>query len=238
MNSIKIINVTKDYGNNRGNFNINLDVNESEAYAILGPNGAGKTTLVSQVMGFIKPTSGQIKINEIDSLIEPEKIMEFVGYIPGDFLLYKNIKGKDYFDIISSFRKNIDKKYLDYLIQYFELDPNIKIKKMSKGTKQKVAIINALMFKPKILVLDEPTSGLDPLMMEKFNNIIMNLKKQGCTIFVCSHIFQEVAKFCDKAAFLKNGKIIKEINIKNNNVDLIEKEFLNIFKEKMEFNYE
>ncbi|WHQ37526.1 ATP-binding cassette domain-containing protein [Spiroplasma sp. SV19] len=227
---IKVNEVTKKYGEKIGNFKINLNINDGEVYGILGPNGAGKTTLIRQIMGFIKPDSGVILINDLNPWDKSKEIMEYTGYVAGEISLYEDLKGIEYLKMIFKFRKNLDWSYVEKLILHFELDTNQKIKKMSKGMKQKIALIAATMIKPKILILDEPTSGLDPVMKNQFNELILKMKSsKDTTIIICSHIFEEITKLCDKVGFIKDGKLIEELEIKNADITKLEKHFKKLY---------
>lgn len=224
--------VTKEYGDKIGNFQINLEVEHGEVYGLLGPNGAGKTTLIRQIMGFVKPDSGSITIDEMNSWTQRAQIMENLGYLPGELVLYDSMKGINYLKMVAKFKGVKDFSFVERLIEYFELDPSSKIKKMSKGMKQKIAIICAVMSKPKYLILDEPTNGLDPLMQNNFNSLVGELKKNGTTIIICSHIFEEVAQLCDRVGFLKEGKLIKEEKVKKKSFAALQKEFLKFYEKK------
>ncbi|WP_114564231.1 ABC transporter ATP-binding protein [Spiroplasma phoeniceum] len=228
---ISLKNMTKEYKPNIGCFNINIAVKKGEVYGFLGPNGAGKTTVIRQMVGFIKSDSGTGTILGYDVWKDTKNIMKDLGYLAGEVNLPKYMTGITYLKTISEIRKDVDWKYVEKLIEYFDFDPKRKIKKMSKGMKQKVAIISTFMHKPKVLILDEPTSGLDPLMQQKFNTLIKNLQKKEVTIFMSSHIFSEIDNTCDKIAIIKKGKIVSEANIKEikNNVDKIyELKFISI----------
>lgn len=219
MNVIKLEGLTKEYGPNIGCFDVTIEINKGDVYGFLGPNGAGKSTVIKQMVGFIKSDQGHGTILGYDIWKEPEKIMKSLGYLSGEPALPDYMTGLSYLKAIASIRGDVDWKYTKKLIDYFELNAKTKIKKMSKGMKQKVGLIAAFMHKPKILVLDEPTSGLDPLMQEKFNTLIRNSKKDGATIFMSSHIFGEIENTCDKVAVIKQGKIVSEVDItdlKNN----------------------
>ncbi|AKU80086.1 ABC transporter ATP-binding protein [Spiroplasma turonicum] len=224
---IEIKNINKSNGDFQANKNISLKVNNGEFVGILGPNGAGKTTLINQVMGFLKPDSGSISINKYDTWLNHDSVIEKVGFIAGEIKLYENIKVKQLLNIKKKFINELDETYLKSLITYFELDLNKKIKKLSKGNKQKVAIILSLMSKPDVLILDEPTSGLDPIMQEKFVILLKKFKEKHKTVILCSHIYAEIDKLCDRVIFIKNGELIKESNMDNRLS--IEKEFNLLF---------
>lgn len=211
---VKIVNINKHYSRNKGNFDINLEFKDGNVYGILGPNGAGKTTLIRQIMGFIKSTSGEIDIDGVSPWNNNEIIMKTTGYVAGEVVLYSNMTGRQYLNFISKM-KEVNDEFKENLIKHFDFDIDMKIKKMSKGMKQKVSLIAAAMIKPKLLILDEPTSGLDPIMQEQFNSMIDRLKKDGTTIILCSHIMEEVALICDKIGIIKDGKIVKELEVNN-----------------------
>lgn len=215
MSVIKLQGLTKEYAPNTGCFNVSLSIDQGEVYGFIGPNGAGKSTVIKQMVGFIKSDYGQGSILGYDIWKEPQKIMASLGYLGGEISLPNYMTGISYLKAIADIRGNVDWKYVEKLINYFSFNAKTKIKKMSKGMKQKVGLIAAFMHKPKVLVLDEPTSGLDPLMQEKFNTIIRNFKKEGTTIFMSSHIFGEIENTCDKVAVIKKGKIISEVTIED-----------------------
>lgn len=208
MSVIEVNNITKDYGNHKGNFNVNFTVEKGEVLGFLGPNGAGKTTTIRQLMGFIKPDKGSVKISSLDCFTEVEKVQDMVGYLPGEIAFMDDMTGMDFIRFIGNMKnvKNFSKA--EELIQFLELDTRGKMKKMSKGMKQKIAIVVAFMSNPDILILDEPTSGLDPLMQNKFVDLIHQEKKKGKTILMSSHIFEEVEHTCDRVAIIKDGEIV------------------------------
>ncbi|AGM26288.1 antibiotic transport system ATP-binding protein [Spiroplasma syrphidicola EA-1] len=219
MNVIELKNLTKIFDFNTGAFDISIDVKQGEVYGFIGPNGAGKTTVIRQMIGFIKSDSGTGQILGHDIWKNSNTIMKDLGYLSGEIFLPDFMIGFAYLKLLSEIRGNVDWHYVLKLVNYFELDANTKIKKMSKGMKQKVAIIAAFMHKPKVLVLDEPTSGLDPLMQQKFNNLIQELKSHGTSVFMSSHIFGEIDNLCDKVGVIKKGKMVSEISMeeaKNN----------------------
>ncbi|AHI53751.1 ABC transporter ATP-binding protein [Spiroplasma sabaudiense Ar-1343] len=227
---LEIKNLSKNYGDKVGNFDINMLIEDGEVYGIIGPNGAGKTTLIRQILGSIKSSSGSIIINGIDPQKDSKAIMEFTGYVAGEISLYENMTGIQFLKLIASLKKGSQWDFVEKLINHFDLDASRKIKKMSKGMKQKIALIAATMNKPKFLVLDEPTSGLDPIMQEQFNQLILKLRKDSnTTIIICSHIFEEVAKLCSKVGFIKDGKLIEEFKIENNDIEIINERFKKLY---------
>lgn len=214
MNIIEITNLTKDYGHNRGIFNLDIKIEKGEVFGFLGPNGAGKTTTVRHLLGFSKPNSGVSSILGYNSWDDPELIQNHVGYIPGEISLPDNMNGQEFINMIAQMRNMKDMSKAKELISRFNLDTSANIKRMSKGTKQKIGIITAFMHDPEILLLDEPSSGLDPLMQAEFINLVKEEKEKGKTILLSSHMFDEVEKTCDRVSIIKQGKIITTINIK------------------------
>lgn len=205
---IDINHITKDFGNGKGVFDASFKIPKGVTMSFLGPNGAGKTTTIRQLMGFTKPDSGSVKINGIDCFGNSETLMKQVGYLPGEITMMNEMKGIEFLYFMSKMKKMNDLSYMNELIQWFELDPNAKIRRMSKGMKQKIGIVCAFMNHPDILILDEPTSGLDPLMQNRFVELILKEKQRGTTILMSSHMFEEVEKTCDQCVIIKEGKII------------------------------
>lgn len=214
MNIIEIKDLTKDYGNNKGIFDVNLTVKKGEVFGFLGPNGAGKTTTIRHLMGFIFPSRGKCLIDGIDCSKESYKIQDNLGYLPGEIAFMDDMTGLEFIHFIADMKGLKDFSRAEELIKIFELDPKGKIKKMSKGMKQKIGIVCAFMNNPDILILDEPTSGLDPLMQNKFVELILSEKEKGKTIFMSSHLFDEVEKTCDRTAIIKDGHVVAVENMK------------------------
>ncbi|MEI0557143.1 ABC transporter ATP-binding protein [Brachyspira intermedia] len=246
MSVIKVDNITKDYGSSRGVFDLSFEVNKGEIFGMLGPNGAGKTTTIRQLMGFIKSDKGNAKILNMNCFDKRENIQSKLGYLPGEIAFMDEMKGDDFINFIADMKSIKNKNRIKELIDIFELDANRKINKMSKGTKQKISIVCAFMNEPEVVILDEPTSGLDPLMQKKFIDLILEEKKKGTTIFMSSHIFEEIEKTCDRVGILKNGKLIAVENIddlkskKNKNFEVIFKTNKDAenFKNKISFKSE
>lgn len=210
---VNISNLTKDYGSHRGVFNISLHIEPGEVYGYLGPNGAGKSTTLRHIMGFSHSDSGSITVRGLDAWKDQTAIKEFVGYLPGEISLPEDMKGLDYLHLLANMRRMKSFEYADLLLEYFELDADTGIKRMSKGMKQKVALVATFMHNPDIIFLDEPTSGLDPLMQERFLRLLEIQKEQGKTIFMSSHIFEEVTKVCDRVGILRSGDLVDEVSI-------------------------
>lgn len=208
MNVISVFDLTKDYGCGKGIFGLNFDVGKGEVFGYLGPNGAGKTVTIRHLLGFLNPDRGSCTINGLDCRTQGDVIHRSLGYLPGEIAFFDDMTGEEYLRFMAKLRdmKSFDKMH--ELKSYFELDTKGRIKKMSKGTKQKLGIITAFMYDPSILILDEPTSGLDPLMQNKFIDLILNEKKQGKTILMSSHSFEEVERTCDRVGIIKQGHFV------------------------------
>ncbi len=208
-NIISVDNLTKEYNNGNGVFDVSFTVQKGEILGLLGPNGAGKTTIIRHLLGFIKSDSGATYMYGENTRISYPK--ERVGYLPGETAVPNELTAKSYLNTIAAMRCITDRSKMHSLIERFDLDINMLIRKMSKGNRQKVGIIAAFMHDPDILILDEPTSGLDPFMQKEFINLVLEEKATGKTIIFASHIFDEVEKTCDRICFLQKGKIIKNI---------------------------
>ncbi|MBB6714320.1 ABC transporter ATP-binding protein [Clostridium gasigenes] len=212
MGVLKVDNLTKDYGNNKGVFDVSFEIEEGEVFGFLGPNGAGKTTTIRHILGFSKPKKGNVSVLGINSWDKPEVIQKELGYLPGEITFPGDMTGTAFIKMIADMREMTNMSRAEELIEIFELDPSGDLKRMSKGMKQKIGIVCAFMHSPKILILDEPTSGLDPLMQSKFISLIASEKANGKTILMSSHIFEEVEKTCDRIAIIKKGRIIETID--------------------------
>ncbi len=213
MSIIEIKNLTKPYGKNRGIEDVSLNVNEGEIFGFIGPNGAGKSTTIKVLLNFILPSAGEAKIFDLDCMSETTKIKEHIGYVPSEVRYYDNMKVRELINYAKSFHQDIDHVYTEELCKNFGVELNKNISELSLGNKKKVAIVQALLHKPKLLILDEPTNGLDPLIQQKLAQTLMDLKSKGTTIFLSSHNLTEVEAFCDRVAIIKEGKIVDVKNI-------------------------
>jgi ABC-2 type transport system ATP-binding protein len=201
--------LTKSYGAHRGVTDIDLEVNEGEAFGFLGPNGAGKTTTIRVLLDHIRPTSGRALVFGIETTVDPVAIHRRIGYLPGEFTLYDKLTGGQTIEYFANLRGGVDSVYQADLISRLDVDPSRKFKEYSKGNKQKIGLIVALQHRPDLLILDEPTSGLDPLVQQTFYEVIREAKADGRTIFLSSHILSEVEKTCDRVAIIRDGRLAK-----------------------------
>lgn len=208
MSVIEIENLTKDYGRGRGIFGVNLTINQGEMVGFVGTNGSGKTTTIRNILGYVKPTSGSVKVNGLSSWENSSEIAKWVGYVPGEIAFPDLPTGIDFLKCQAEFYGLKDMGYANELIQRLQLDPRANLKRMSKGMKQKTALVAALMNDAPIIILDEPTTGLDPLMRVTFLDIIKKEHEKGKTIFMSSHLFEELETTCDRVALIDSGKIV------------------------------
>lgn len=208
MKLIELDNLTKDYGNERGIFDLNLAISEGEMVGYVGTNGSGKTTTIRHMMGFLKPTRGKAVVNGLSAWEHSSEIVKQIGYVPGEIAFPDLKTGIDFLKCQADFLGLHDMSYANELIERLQLDPSANLKRMSKGMKQKTALVAALMNDSKIIILDEPTTGLDPLMRATFLDIIKEEHKKGKTIFMSSHSFDELEKTCDKVALINDGHIV------------------------------
>lgn len=205
---IKINQLTKDYGKGRGVFDLDFEISQGEIFGYLGPNGAGKTTTIRLMLGFLNPDKGSCTIKKMDCWKNAAEIQKFVGYLPGEIAFLDGMYAYEFLNLIADMRGVKSNQKKERLIDILELDTKGKIRKMSKGMKQKLGIVAAMMHDPEILLLDEPTSGLDPLMQQRFVSLVKEEKAAGKTILMSSHSFEEIERTCDRAGIIREGKLV------------------------------
>ena len=235
---LEIKNVTKKYGEKVAVNDISLKIKDGEIFGFIGHNGAGKTTLIKSIVGIHEFNEGDILINDISIKKSEIEYKKELAYIPDNPDLYDNLKGIDYLNFIADIyevsietRENLIKEYAELFNIYNDLG-NL-ISSYSHGMKQKLAIISALIHKPKVLILDEPFVGLDPKSSKDLKDIMKKLCKEGVTIFVSSHVLEVVEKLCDRVGIIKNGKLIKVGTTKEiTNSEDLESVFLELTNEK------
>jgi ABC-2 type transport system ATP-binding protein len=201
--------LSKDFGSVTALAPLDLDVRKGEVMGYLGPNGAGKTTTIRLLLGLIMPTSGRASIFGMDSQKQKVEIHKRIAYVPGEAMLWPSLTGEETLHLLGKVHGEFDPAYRDVLVERFAFDPSKKVRTYSKGNRQKIGIIAALMTRADLLVMDEPTSGLDPLMEQAFRTSVNEATANGQTVFLSSHILAEVEALCDRLAILRKGKLVE-----------------------------
>lgn len=200
--------LTQVYPGGKGVFDLTFSIAEGEVFGYLGPNGAGKTTTIRNLLGFTNRTSGSATIGGLDCRRQAHDVQRLVGYVPGELAFLENVTGLQFLSLIAGMRKMSDSGRRDELLERFQLDPSPKIRRMSKGMKQKLALVTGFMHDPPVYILDEPTSGLDPFMQTVFMKLLREEKARGKTVLMSSHLFEEVQRVCDRAGILREGLLV------------------------------
>ena len=211
---VEITNFSKTYGTKVAVDRLDLKVEKGEVFGFLGPNGAGKSTTIRSILNFLTPSDGKISIFGLDSVKNSVAIKNHIGYLASDISLYDSMSGYQLCKYLTGLGKNTNWDYVDELSDRLQISLQEKIGTLSKGNKQKIGLIQAFMHQPKLLILDEPTSGLDPLMKQIFYEMVLEMKHLGNSVFVSSHDLNEVQHICDKAAFIKSGRLIATESIR------------------------
>ena len=210
---ISVKNLTKDYGHGRGIFDISFDVYKGTVFGYCGTNGSGKTTTLRHIMGFLKPDKGTVTVKGLDAWKDSDEIKKYVGYCPGEIAFPPVENGSEFLKIQAETIGLTDMSKAEKIINGLQLDPTANLKRMSKGMKQKTALVAAFMHSPEIIILDEPTTGLDPLMRDVFIQIIKAEKARGATIIMSNHMFDELEETCDYVGFIKDGHLIDVVDM-------------------------
>lgn len=205
---ISIRDLTFRYRSGKGVFNLNFNVGRGEVFGYLGPNGSGKTTTIRCLMGFTKPENGRCTVNGLESWSKAPGIQKDLGYLPGEIAFFDEMSGLEFLNFMGDMRGKRNRARRSALLERFELNPAGKIRRMSKGMKQKLGIVAAFMHDPAVYILDEPTSGLDPLMQNTFVELILEEKSRGKTILMSSHSFEETYRTCDRAGIIREGRLV------------------------------
>ncbi len=210
---ISVKHLTKDYGNGRGIFDISFDVYKGSVFGYCGTNGSGKTTTLRHIMGFLKPQKGSATVKGLDAWKDADEIKKYIGYCPGEIAFPPVENGSEFLKIQAETIGLTDMSKAEAIINALQLDPTANLKRMSKGMKQKTALVAAFMHSPEIIILDEPTTGLDPLMRDVFIQIIKAEKARGATIIMSNHMFDELEETCDYVGFIKDGHLIDVVDM-------------------------
>lgn len=210
---IDVKSVTKKFGNFNAVDDVSFSVRAGEVVGFVGVNGAGKTTTISMLLGFISPTQGSVSL--FDEAVRPSNANRShrrIGYAAGDMELPTRMTGRQHLDFVLSQSGENRSKRLAELIKLFEPQLDKKIGTLSRGNKQKIALVAAFVTEPDLIVLDEPTSGLDPIMQDAFLSLVRSERERGATIFMSSHYLQEVAEVCTRVLLMKNGRVVEDLS--------------------------
>lgn len=200
--------LTKFYGTAPGIIDLDLCVEEGEVFGFIGPNGAGKSTSIRVLLNFLFPSQGSGAILGLDIIKGSMEIRRRTGYLPGDLSMYGTMTAREFLTYFANLRKVNTQREMESLAERFELDLDRKIKDFSTGNRQKVGVVNAFMHEPELLILDEPTAGLDPLMQQEFQSLINEVRAEGRTVFLSSHILPEVDRIADRVGIVRENRLI------------------------------
>jgi beta-exotoxin I transport system ATP-binding protein len=206
--AIQTTGLTKNYGEGRGLFDLDLDVRRGEILGFLGPNGAGKSTTMRLLLDLIKPTSGSATLLGLDSRASSLDVRRRVGFLPGDLVLYPTLTGSAMLDYLGELRGGVDRRLRDELVERFDAELDRPLRELSTGNRQKLGLIQAFMHEPELLILDEPIAGLDPLVQQSFHTLLQQVASEGRTVFLSSHTLSEVERVADRVAILRRGRLV------------------------------
>jgi ABC-2 type transport system ATP-binding protein len=207
--AVRTESLSKRYGTVDALADLDLEVGRGEVVGYLGPNGAGKTTTIRLLLGLIRPTAGRAELFGLDCQRQAVQAHRRLAYVAGEANLWPSLTGAETLHLLGRVQGTVDVAYRDELVDRFALDPSKKVRAYSKGNRQKLILIGALMTRPDLLVLDEPTSGLDPLMEQAFRRCIHEARERGQTVFLSSHILSEVEALCDRVGILRRGRLVE-----------------------------
>jgi len=211
--SIEIAALSKYYGRRRGIDNLSLQVERGSVFGFLGPNGAGKTTTIRLLLGFLRPTGGSAWIMGQDIGRHGTRIRQLVGYLPGEVRLFNHLNGAATLRYLGRLRGTKDMTHAARLARALDLDLSIKVRSYSRGMRQKLGLIQAMMHRPMVLILDEPTNSLDPLVQQTVYQLLEEFAGEGGTVFFSSHIINEVERVCDQVAIVRQGRLVANDSI-------------------------
>ena len=201
--------LSKRYGSVDALKDLDLEIAQGQVVGYLGPNGAGKTTTIRLLLGLARPTSGRAELFGLNAQSQAVEAHRHLAYVPGEASLWPGLTGAETLHLLGRIQGQVDRAYRDQLIERFEFDPSRKVRTYSKGNRQKLVLIAALMTRAELLLLDEPTSGLDPLMEQAFRTSIHEAKERNQTVFLSSHILSEVEALCDRVGILRDGTLVE-----------------------------
>jgi ABC-2 type transport system ATP-binding protein len=207
--------LSKDFGDGRGLFDLDLEVARGEVFGFLGPNGAGKSTTMRLLLDLIRPTAGAATVLGLDTRAHSLQIRRRVGFLAGDFGLYPRLTGAAVLDYLAELRGGVDRARRDALAERFDADLHRPIRELSTGNRQKLGLIQAFMHDPDLLILDEPIAGLDPLVQQSFHALLAEVSAAGGTIFLSSHTLSEVERVTHRLAILREGRLVVVDSLEN-----------------------
>jgi ABC-2 type transport system ATP-binding protein len=205
---IRTAGLSKYYGTVGALRGLDLEIHQGEVVGYLGPNGAGKTTTIRLLLGLIQPSGGVAELFGLDCQRQSVEAHRRLGYVPGESGLWPSLTGEETLHLLGEIQGRVDIPYRQELIQRFDFDPSKRVRAYSKGNRQKLILIAALMARPDLLLLDEPTSGLDPIMEQAFRRCVHEARDRGQTVFLSSHILSEVEALCDRVGILRDGALV------------------------------
>jgi ABC-2 type transport system ATP-binding protein len=200
--------LTRRFGGRRGITDVSIEVDEGEVFGYLGPNGAGKSVTIRVLLGLYRPTSGRVSLFGLEPTRDGEEIHRRIGYLPGELALFPRLTGQEHLDRFAALRGLTDLTLRDELVERFRVELDRPVRVLSKGNRQKIGLVLALMHRPELLVLDEPTSGLDPLLQDEFARLVREAADDGRTVFLSSHELDEVQRVVDRFAIIRDGGIV------------------------------
>jgi ABC-2 type transport system ATP-binding protein len=201
--------LTKDYGESRGLFDLDLEVPAGEVFGYLGPNGSGKTTTIRLLMDMVRPTRGRAEIFDVDCQAHPVEVKRMVGYVPGEMPEWRGLRGRDVVAYVGGLRRNVDGARVKALTERLDLDLGRRYREYSSGNKRKLGLVLAFMHPSRLLALDEPTSSLDPLIQQEFYRLVGEASAEGTTVFLSSHVLSEVERACQRVGILRRGRLVQ-----------------------------
>jgi len=209
--ALSIHGLTKSYGNLQALRGVDLEVGRGEIFGFLGPNGAGKTTTIRCLLDLIRPDGGELRVLGLDPQAAPVAVRARAGYLPGELSLEPNLTAERVLRQLADLRGGVDWAFAQSVAARLQLDLRTAVKNMSKGNKQKVGVVQALMARPELLLLDEPTAGLDPLMQQEVYRLLREARAAGATVFFSSHIISEVEAIAERVAIIRQGRIAEVV---------------------------
>ncbi|MGC1420667.1 MAG: ABC transporter ATP-binding protein [Acidimicrobiales bacterium] len=207
--AIQTFALSKDYGSTHALKGLDFEVAEGEVVGCLGPNGAGKTTLIRLLLGLLLPSGGRAEIFGLDAQRDPVAAHRRVAYVPGEANLWPALSGAETLQLLGQVQGHVDHAYQEELAVRFDLDLTKRVRALSKGNRQKLILVAALMTRADVLILDEPTSGLDPIMEQAFRQCVNEARERGQSVLLSSHILSEVEALCDRIGILREGVLVE-----------------------------